>query len=104
VAWSSVAAAAAAKGLANATRPDLLEALFADGVSTAEVVTELSGRGVGMSAVRDACRALGGVVEVESQAGRGTTVRCGFPDHIMGGNALIVAQERPLTQSLAPAV
>jgi two-component system chemotaxis sensor kinase CheA len=42
------------------------------GVSTAEEVTELSGRGVGLDAVKRAAEALGGALEVESAAGRGT--------------------------------
>jgi chemotaxis protein histidine kinase CheA len=96
-----VAVRAASKGLAHATRGDLIEALFADGVSTADVVTELSGRGVGMSAVRDACQGLGGSIEIESELGRGTTIRCGFPQEMMGGR-LSNIRDRPLTRSLAP--
>lgn len=101
IAWESVAVRAASKGLAHATRGDLVEALFADGVSTADVVTELSGRGVGMSAVRDACQALGGSIEIESELGRGTTIRCGFPQEMMGGRLSFI-RDRPLTRSLAP--
>lgn len=101
IAWDSVAVRAASRGLAHATRGDLIEALFADGVSTADVVTELSGRGVGMSAVRDACQALGGSIEIDSESGRGTTIRCGFPQEVMGG-LLSVIRDRPLTRSLAP--
>jgi HPt (histidine-containing phosphotransfer) domain-containing protein len=55
-----------------------LEALFAEGVSTRDDVTMLSGRGVGMAAVKEATEALGGRVEVSSTRGHGTAVRCIF--------------------------
>lgn len=47
--------------------------IFKDGLSTAESVSYLSGRGVGMSAVAEAIRCVGGTIEVASEAGRGTT-------------------------------
>lgn len=77
--WSAVAQKAAAAGLPHATRGELIAALFASGVSTADEVTDLSGRGVGMSAVLEAVEQLGGQVEVASKRGRGTTWQFGFP-------------------------
>src|SRR5690606_24081299 len=68
-----------ARGLPSSTRAELVHALLADGVSTAETVTPTSGRGVGMAAVEAACRALGGTVSVESEPGRGTRFRFDFP-------------------------
>ncbi|MEX2289979.1 MAG: hybrid sensor histidine kinase/response regulator [Mycobacteriales bacterium] len=50
----------------------LLELLFAPAFSTAGVVTETSGRGVGLDVVRDAVDQLGGSVEVRSERGAGT--------------------------------
>ncbi|TAL26471.1 MAG: hybrid sensor histidine kinase/response regulator, partial [Frankiales bacterium] len=50
----------------------LLELLFAPAFSTASVVTETSGRGVGLDVVRDAVEELGGSVEVRSEPGAGT--------------------------------
>ncbi|HEY5284569.1 MAG TPA: ATP-binding protein, partial [Polyangia bacterium] len=47
--------------------------MFADGVSTREEVTMVSGRGVGMSAVKEATLNLGGHIKVKSSPGRGTT-------------------------------
>jgi two-component system chemotaxis sensor kinase CheA len=79
VQWDRVREKARERNLPANTREELVEALFADGLSTRETVTELSGRGVGMSAVREAVRGLGGVIEVESQFGQGTTIRCSFP-------------------------
>ena len=77
--WQRLAQKARQGGLASETREALVEALFADGVSTAEFVSETSGRGIGMSAVRAACVALGGTIAVESEPGRGTLFRFEFP-------------------------
>ena len=53
--------------------------MFQPGFSTAETVTEVSGRGVGLDVVRQNIEALRGSVEVESKAGRGTTFRIKLP-------------------------
>jgi two-component system chemotaxis sensor kinase CheA len=53
--------------------------IFAPGFSTAEVVTEVSGRGVGMDVVKKNIAALGGVVEIDSTEGQGTSVRIRLP-------------------------
>ncbi|WP_298462514.1 chemotaxis protein CheA [uncultured Cellulomonas sp.] len=58
---------------------DLLQMLFLPGFSTAEAVTNVSGRGVGMDVVRTKIEAIGGTVEVESVVGRGTTWRLRIP-------------------------
>ena len=79
VQWPRVAARAEAMGLPNSTRQDLVEALFTDGLSTRDRVTELSGRGVGLSAVWFSVQRLGGTVRVESEPGCGTTVRLDLP-------------------------
>ncbi|MCL6627379.1 MAG: chemotaxis protein CheW, partial [Alicyclobacillus shizuokensis] len=47
--------------------------LFASGFSTAESVSDVSGRGVGLDAVRDTIVGLGGEVDVQSEPGRGTS-------------------------------
>jgi two-component system chemotaxis sensor kinase CheA len=70
---------ARARGLPHATEAQLVEALFSDGFSTSDQATELSGRGVGMSALREAARSLGGVVSIQSKRGHGTTLRVRFP-------------------------
>jgi two-component system chemotaxis sensor kinase CheA len=77
--WAKVAVKASERGLPSASHDDLVDALFCDGLSTAPSVTEVSGRGVGMSAVRAAAHALGGAVTVMSTPGTGTTVRFRFP-------------------------
>jgi two-component system, chemotaxis family, sensor kinase CheA len=70
--WESVAAKARTRGLASNSHADLVAALFTDGVSTRDDVTEISGRGVGLAAVRAACQSLGAQIEVESLLGHGT--------------------------------
>jgi HAMP domain-containing protein/HPt (histidine-containing phosphotransfer) domain-containing protein len=77
--WARVAARAKALGLAHATRSDLERALFAQGLSTKERATDISGRGVGMAAVYDDVRARGGSLHVSSTLGRGTSVECRVP-------------------------
>lgn len=53
--------------------------IFEPGISTSDAITELSGRGVGMDVVRRDVEALRGSVEVESEAGRGTTITLRLP-------------------------
>jgi hypothetical protein len=61
------------------TPADLRRALLPDGLSTADTVTEVSGRGLGMAALLGAPRALGGELGVDTRAGAGTTLRMTFP-------------------------
>jgi two-component system chemotaxis sensor kinase CheA len=77
--WPRVREKAKERGLPHATEADLVNALFSDGLSTAESVSDISGRGVGMSAVRDAVHRLGGSIGVVSKRGTGTTWRFRFP-------------------------
>ena len=77
--WVLVAEKAAKLGLANESKEDLKEALFADGFTTREVLSDLSGRGVGLSAIRNECLALGGKIEVHSEKNMGTTIVFEFP-------------------------
>jgi two-component system chemotaxis sensor kinase CheA len=53
--------------------------IFAPGFSTAEAVTAISGRGVGMDVVKRNIQEMGGHVEISSVAGRGTTTRIVLP-------------------------
>jgi two-component system chemotaxis sensor kinase CheA len=81
--WTGVERQARRLGLPVTSTHDLVEALFADGLSTRQGVSELSGRGVGLSAVRHACRALGGDVEIDSHQNLGTTFRFVWPAHVV---------------------
>ena len=69
--------------------------IFAPGFSTAEVVTDVSGRGVGMDVVMKNITALGGRVEIESAEGFGMVVRVRLPLTlpIMDGMSVAVASE-----------
>ncbi len=64
------------KGLSDGAVYNLI---FEPGLSTAERVTEVSGRGVGMDVVRRAVQALRGRVDIESQSGAGTTFTIKLP-------------------------
>jgi two-component system chemotaxis sensor kinase CheA len=77
--WDALRARASERGLPCATEADLKNALFADGVSTARAITESSGRGVGLSAVRSACERHHGTVDVTSTRGEGTKFRFSWP-------------------------
>ena len=57
----------------------VIELLFQPGFSTAEVATDVSGRGVGMDAVRAMCREWGGDIELESTPGEGSVARIRIP-------------------------
>jgi two-component system chemotaxis sensor kinase CheA len=69
---------------------EIADLIFAPGFSTAAQVTGLSGRGVGMDAVRTAVRHLGGQVTIDSAPGQGTTVRFILPYSVMVTQVMIV--------------
>jgi two-component system, chemotaxis family, sensor kinase CheA len=58
---------------------EILNMIFLPGFSTAEKVTNVSGRGVGMDVVKTNVEKIGGTVDVQSTPGRGTTVRVKIP-------------------------
>ena len=64
---------------AKMTDRDVLALIFQPGFSTAQQVTAVSGRGVGMDVVRTNIEKIGGNVEILSGAGRGTTLRLKIP-------------------------
>jgi two-component system, chemotaxis family, sensor kinase CheA len=55
------------------TRDEIIQVLFAPGVSTSQEVTDISGRGVGMDVVKRAIEAHGGNIKVLSEPGKGST-------------------------------
>jgi len=76
---AKVAAKATQLGLPTPrTRGEAFELLFHDGFSTKDTVSDLSGRGVGLSAVRSEARKLGGDVLIESIEGKGTQITVQF--------------------------
>jgi two-component sensor histidine kinase len=80
IAWDHVRIKAAERGLPSTSHDDLVQALFVDGLSTRDTVNELSGRGVGLSAIRQVVDALGGTIQVDSMPGQGTTFRFSFDE------------------------
>uniref|UniRef100_UPI0028B0EF06 chemotaxis protein CheW n=1 Tax=Massilia oculi TaxID=945844 RepID=UPI0028B0EF06 len=77
-----ILAKAASNGLAvsdNMTDSEVWQLIFAPGFSTAEVVTDVSGRGVGMDVVKRNITAMGGTVDIRSAAGFGTTISISLP-------------------------
>jgi two-component system, chemotaxis family, sensor kinase CheA len=99
-----VRAKAVERGLISAERAgaqserELLQLIFLPGFSTASSVTNVSGRGVGMDVVRTNVERIGGKVEIDSRAGKGTTLRLRIPLTLAIIPALIV---RSAQQSFA---
>ena len=91
---------------------DVWQLIFAPGFSTAEAVTDVSGRGVGMDVVKRNISAMGGVVDIRSAKGFGTTISISLPLTlaILDGMSIRVGDEvyiLPLgfvIESLQPAV
>ncbi len=71
--WQRIRARAERLGLPANTDAELQRALFADGVTTREVVSEVSGRGIGTSALLACVQQLGGSIAVASTRGTGTS-------------------------------
>ena len=74
--YDRILAKAIERGLVTAdarlTREEIAELIFVPGFTTAEAVSDISGRGVGMDVVRNNIHSLGGSVEIASEDGRGT--------------------------------
>jgi len=58
---------------------DALNLIFLPGLSTASKVTDLSGRGVGMDVVKTNFEKIGGIIDVQSEPGKGTTINIKLP-------------------------
>ena len=84
--------------VAHLAERELLQLIFLPGFSTAAAVTNVSGRGVGMDVVRTNVEKIGGKVEIDSRAGKGTTLRMRIPLTLAIIPALIV---RSINQSFA---
>ena len=77
--WEAVRLAAAAKGILREGVEELTEVLLSASVTTRDVVSATSGRGIGLSSVRQRVQVLGGRTTLVTVAGRGTTFRFSFP-------------------------
>ena len=78
---------------AQLSERELLQLIFLPGFSTAEAVTNVSGRGVGMDVVRTNVEKIGGKVELDSKPGKGTTLRLRIPLTLAIVPALIVKSQ-----------
>ena len=72
---------------------DAAQLIFAPGFSTAEKVTSVSGRGVGMDVVKTHIERISGTIDLESSPGRGTTVRIKIPLTLAIIPALVVGND-----------
>ena len=86
-------------------RREIINLIFQPGFSTAECVSDISGRGVGMDVVRTNISRINGTVEVDTEEGRGSTVTIKLPLTIAIIQALMVGVARqvfavPLTSVL----
>ena len=72
------------------SKQELLELIFLPGFSTADSLTDVSGRGVGMDVVREAVKRLKGTINVESEFGQGSTFTIHLPTTLAATRALIV--------------
>ena len=93
-----IAATAVSRGvvtrdaLARMEPREVLDLIFRPGFSTAETVTNVSGRGVGMDVVRTSIERIGGSVDLSSTVGVGTTMRIRIPLTLAIIPALVVGQ------------
>jgi two-component system, chemotaxis family, sensor kinase CheA len=80
---SKIVEKAIAKGLIEAERSmsdsEVFDLIFAPGFSTADKITDISGRGVGMDVVKRSVEALRGRIEIASESGQGTTFTIRLP-------------------------
>ena len=92
--FERIRAKAQAQGLlapgANPTDGEIAEFIFHPGFSTAQEVTQLAGRGVGMDVVKSEIAALGGRVELASETGRGTRFTIYLPLTLAVTQAVLV--------------
>jgi len=72
---------------------DAVNLVFAAGFSTAEVVSDLSGRGVGMDVVRTAVEKVNGTILLESEVGKGTRIRISLPLSMAVAKVMIVESD-----------
>ncbi len=78
------------KADAKLTEAETYDLIYANGFSTRDAATDISGRGVGMNVVKDSIRQLKGVCSIESQLGRGTKFVIRLPLTLAIFNGVIV--------------
>ncbi|HTV19827.1 MAG TPA: ATP-binding protein, partial [Polyangiaceae bacterium] len=81
--WPALTERGRALGLPVSTQEELEAVLFAQGVSSRDEVTTMSGRGIGLAVLRETVRALGGSIRVHSEPQQGTTFVLRLPDSML---------------------
>lgn len=76
--------------LETLTEAEAVQLVFAAGFSTAEAITDLSGRGVGMDVVRNSISKMGGSVQLSSQKGLGTRLELSLPLSVTVSNVMMI--------------
>lgn len=74
----------------NMNDDEALQLIFLPGFSTAEKVSDLSGRGVGMDVVKTNVESIGGKVSVKTQLGKGTVITMSIPLSLMAVKGLLI--------------
>jgi two-component system chemotaxis sensor kinase CheA len=81
------------EALERLTDQEAVNLVFAAGFSTVDVVSDLSGRGVGMDVVRSAVERVNGTVTLQSTAGQGTRLRLSLPLSMAVTNVMIIESD-----------
>ncbi|HEY9886021.1 MAG TPA: chemotaxis protein CheA [Vampirovibrionales bacterium] len=81
------------EALKNLSQENILDLIFHSGFSTADSVSSLSGRGVGMDVVKEKIASLGGTITLNSEEGKGTQFKLSIPSTISIIHTLLVKTE-----------
>lgn len=73
----------AEKDIEKITEKECLDYMFVSGISTSDIVTDLSGRGLGLAIVKDSIEQLGGEINIETTIGKSTNFRILLPTSII---------------------
>ncbi len=84
------------KELEHMGERDILNLIFLPGFSTAEKITDVSGRGVGMDVVKTNIEKLNGIIELETEVGKGSTLRIKLPLTLAIIQALMVLSNKDI--------
>uniref|UniRef100_A0A7C3I8K5 histidine kinase n=1 Tax=Gracilinema caldarium TaxID=215591 RepID=A0A7C3I8K5_9SPIR len=82
--------------LHSLSEQEALNLIFISGFSTAAVATDISGRGVGMDAVKSMVDKIGGTIELQTVLGKGTTFRLNLPVTMAITNVMVIQTNKQL--------
>ncbi len=84
------------ESLAKMDEKDILLLIFQSGVSTSSIITDLSGRGLGLAIVRDTVEKLNGIISIDTKQNEGTTFRITLPLKLANFLGILVRQSHHL--------